>query len=142
MAELANAQAVDQLLELVHPEIEVLSVPGFTPGPGYFGHADLRRYFDDATARGAHAQVEIDRLEITPAGNVFAEGQLSTSADGITEALPAWFVYRFRDELLSAVQTYLDRQCAWEHALAHAAASPSNRSPESPGMRQPEPGRV
>jgi len=118
MVELANAQAIDELLQLAHPEIVILSVPGVAPGPGYFGHAEVRGYFAAAGARGAQVQVEIHRLEITPAGTVFAGGLLSTSVDGVTESVPAWFVYRFRDKLLSAVETYLDRERGWQQALA------------------------
>lgn len=118
MAELVNAQAVDQLLELAHPDIAILSVPGVTPGPGYFGHAGVRDYFTTAAAHGAHIQVQVDCLQITPAGTVFAEGRLHTSVDGVTESVAAWFVYRFRDKLLSAVETCLDRECAWQQALA------------------------
>ena len=123
IAEFASMHQVGEALELAHPLIKVRSVPGIAPGPGYVGHDELRRYFTDAAKQEASAAAVIHRAEVTTAGNVLAAGMLLSRTSQASASVPAWFVYRFRDGLISAVETYLDADTAWEQAQRHLDSS-------------------
>lgn len=116
MAEYSSTHQVNKMLELAHPLIEVRSVPGVAPGPGYVGHDELRRYFAEAAKHEARAAAVIHRAEVTERGNVLAAGELISTTTQASGAISAWFVYRFRDSLISAVETYLDVETAREQA--------------------------
>ncbi len=116
MAEFSSTDRVSKALELAHPLITVRSVPGVAPGPGYVGHDELRRYFADAARQDASAAAVIHRAEVTEAGNVLAAGALVSRTRQASAEVSAWFVYRFRDSLISAVETYLDAETAREQA--------------------------
>ena len=116
MAEYSSTHQVSEMLELAHPLIEVRSVPGIAPGPGYVGHDQLRRYFAEAAKHQASAAAVIHRAEVTEKGNVLAAGELISTTNQASGAISAWFVYRFRDGLISAVETYLDAETAREQA--------------------------
>lgn len=118
LAEHVNAQRVEEAIDLAHPDISVLSVPGFAPGPGYFGHEEFRRYFVDAARHNAINQAAISRAEVTAGGNVLAGGELISTTPAARQSIPAWFVYRFQDGLISAVETYLDPKAAAKQADA------------------------
>ena len=122
IAEFSSMHQVGEVLELAHPLIKVRSVPGIAPGPGYVGHAELGRYFADAAMHEASAAAVIHRAEVTTAGNVLAAGMLSHGQSG-DRSISAWFVIRFRDGLISAVETYLDAEAAWEQAQRHLDSS-------------------
>jgi hypothetical protein len=113
---LFNAGRTEELAELVHPDVTVLSVPGVAPGPGYAGREGLLRYFDDAAGHGFVAHAAITEAHVTEAGNVLACGSLLSTVHGLTSGVPAWFVYRFREEMVSAIETYLDADTAREQA--------------------------
>jgi ketosteroid isomerase-like protein len=49
---------------------------------------------------------------------VLASGELISTTQAATQSIPAWFVYRFRDGLISAVETYLDPKAAAKQANA------------------------
>jgi ketosteroid isomerase-like protein len=110
MAEYSSTHHVSKMLELAHPLIEVRSVPGIAPGPGYVGHDDLQRYFTQAATHQASAAAVIHRAEVTETGNVLAAGELISTTRQASAAISAWFVCRFRDGLISAVETYLPRR--------------------------------
>jgi len=116
MAEYSSTCQVSKMLKLAHPLIEVRSVPGIAPGPAYIGHAEVRRYFAEAAKHEASAVAVIQRAEVTETGNVLAAGELISRMNQATGAISAWFVYRFRDGLISAVETYLDAETAREQA--------------------------
>jgi hypothetical protein len=108
VAMLANDSVMDE--RLIHPDLVVPSVPGVAPADGFRGIEGLRRYFRDAEAHGFLAQAAISTATVTAAGNVLAGGELLCTAAGSTDAFPAWFVYRFRDKRVSAIETYLDER--------------------------------
>jgi ketosteroid isomerase-like protein len=91
-------------------------VPGIAPGPGYTGHDELGRYFAEAAKHETRAAAIITRAEVTKTRNVLAAGELISRTNHASGAITAWFVYRFRDGLISAVETYLDAETAWEQA--------------------------
>jgi ketosteroid isomerase-like protein len=47
---------------------------------------------------------------------VVAAGELISKTHQTSGAISAWFVYRFSDGPISAVETYLDTEAAWEQA--------------------------
>jgi hypothetical protein len=53
---------------------------------------------------------------VTETGNVLASGSLLSTVDDVTSEVPAWFVYRFREGLVSAIETYLEADAAREQA--------------------------
>ena len=114
VAELANAGKMEE--GLLHPELVVPSVPGVAPAPGFSGMDGIRRYFREAAAHNFLAQAALRAAHVTEAGNVFASGSLICTVSGHTEEFPAWFVYRFRDQLVSAIETYIDEDAAREAA--------------------------
>jgi ketosteroid isomerase-like protein len=116
MAEFSSTHQVSEALELAHPKIEVRSVPGVAPGPGYVGHDELRRYFAEAAEHEARAAAIIQRAEVTQTGNVLAAGELISTTDQASGVISAWFVFRFREGLIGAIETYLDAETA--HAQA------------------------
>jgi hypothetical protein len=116
MAEYSGTHHVSKMLKLAHPLIEVRSVPGIAPWPGYTGHDDLRRYFADAAKHESRAAAIIKRAEVTETGHVLAAGELIPKTNRASGAISAWFVYPFLDGLISAVETYLDTEAAWEQA--------------------------
>jgi ketosteroid isomerase-like protein len=116
VSSLFNAGRTAELTELVHPDVMVLSVPGVAPGAGYAGRDGLLRYFDDAAEHGFVAHAAITEAHVTEAGNVLASGSLLSTVHDLTSDVPAWFVYRFRDEMVSAIETYLDAETAREQA--------------------------
>ena len=113
---LFNAGRTAELIELVHPDVTVLSVPGVAPGAGYTGRDGLLRYFEEAAGHGFVAHAAITEAHVTEAGNVLASGSLLSTVHDVTSDVPAWFVYRFREEMVSAIETYLDRDTAHEQA--------------------------
>jgi hypothetical protein len=113
---LFNAGRTAALTELVHPNVMVLSVPGVAPGAGYAGRDGLLRYFDDAAEHGFLAHAAITEAHVTEAGNVLASGSLLSTVHDLTSDVPAWFVYRFHEEMVSAIETYLDADTAREQA--------------------------
>lgn len=116
VSSLFNAGRTAELTELVHPDVMVLSVPGVAPGAGYAGREGLLRYFDEAAEHGFVAHAAITEAHVTEAGNVLASGSLLSTVHDLTNDVPAWFVYRFREELVSAIETYLDPDTAREQA--------------------------
>jgi ketosteroid isomerase-like protein len=116
MAEYSSTHQVSKVLKLAHPLIEVRSVPGIAPGPGYVGHDELRRYFAEAANHEARAAAVIHRAEVTERGNVLAAGELISTTNQANGAISAWFVFRFRDGPISAVESYLDIKTAREQA--------------------------
>lgn len=112
VASLANDGAIEQLGPLLHPELHVPSVPGLAPFKGYRGPDGFRRYFVEARSHGFHARADVTEAIVTVEGNVLASGDLVCTVDGESESLPAWFVYRFRDGLVSAIETYTDGKTA------------------------------
>jgi hypothetical protein len=114
--DLANAGQMDE--GLLHPELVVPSVVGVAPSPGFFGIEGFRRYFEDAASVGFLAQAAIRSAHLTDAGNVLASGSLICTAGGNTTETPAWFVYRFRDELVSAIETYIVEELAVQAAAS------------------------
>lgn len=113
---LFNAGRVQELTALVHPDVAVVSVPGVAPGAGYAGREGLARYFDEAAEHAFVARAVITEARVTEAGNVLASGSLLSTVHDVTSDVPAWFVYRFREELVSAIETYLDPDTACEEA--------------------------
>ena len=105
VAQAANERRMDE--GLLHPELRVASVPGVAPSPGFTGLEGFRHYLAEAEAHDFLAQAAINAAEVTPAGNVLATGALIVTAHGETESVPAWFVYRFRDDLVCAIETHL-----------------------------------
>ncbi|HEX5924692.1 MAG TPA: nuclear transport factor 2 family protein [Baekduia sp.] len=116
VSSLFNAGRTEELAELVHPDVTVLSVPGVAPGAGYAGRDGLLRYFDEAAEHGFVAHAAITEAHVTQAGNVLACGSLLSTVHDVTNDVPAWFVYRFREEMVSAIETYLDADTAREQA--------------------------
>jgi ketosteroid isomerase-like protein len=121
VALLASEERVDELEGLLHPDLYVPSVPGVAPGKGFRGREGFERYFAEAASAGFKASAEIFRSEVTGAGNVFASGELTSTLRGQVEVVSAWFVYRFRDGQVSAIETYTDRDTAWAQAQATTA---------------------
>jgi hypothetical protein len=121
VSSLFNAGRAEELAELVHPDVTVLSVPGVAPGAGYAGRDGLLRYFDEAAERGFVAHAAITEALVTEAGNVLASGSLLSTVHDLTSDVPAWFVYRFREDLVSAIETYLDRDTARQQARRPSA---------------------
>jgi hypothetical protein len=116
VSSLFNAGRTGELVELVHPDVTVLSVPGVAPGAGYAGREGLLRYFDEAAERGFVAHAAITEAQVTEAGNVLASGSLLSTVHDLTSDVPAWFVYRFHEDTVSAIETYLDADTAREQA--------------------------
>jgi SnoaL-like domain len=116
VSSLFNAGRTEELAEFVHPDVIVLSVPGVAPGAGYAGRDGLLRYFEEAAEHSFVAHAAITEASVTQAGNVLASGSLLSTVHDLTSDVPAWFVYRFRDELVSAIETYLDADTAREQA--------------------------
>jgi ketosteroid isomerase-like protein len=116
VSSLFNAGRAEELAELLHPDVRVLSVPGVAPGAGYAGREGLLRYFDEAAEHGFVAHAAITEAHVTETGNVLASGSLLSTVQDLTSDVPAWFVYRFREQLVSAIETYLDRDTAREQA--------------------------
>jgi ketosteroid isomerase-like protein len=113
---LFNAGQPAGIAELVHPDVTVLSVPGVAPGAGYPGREGLMRYFAEAAEHGFMAHAAITEARVTETGNVLACGSLLSTVGDATSEVPAWFVYRFRDGLVSAIETYLRPDAAREQA--------------------------
>jgi ketosteroid isomerase-like protein len=116
VSSLFNTGRTAELTELVHPDVMVLSVPGVAPGAGYAGRDGLLQYFEDAAEHGFVAHAAITEAHVTEAGNVLAAGSLLSTVHDVTGDVPAWFVYRFREGMISAIETYLDRDTAHEQA--------------------------
>jgi hypothetical protein len=121
VSSLFNAGRTEELAEFVHPDVIVLSVPGVAPGAGYAGRDGLLRYFEEAADHSFVAHAAITEAHVTPAGNVLASGSLLSTVHDLTSDIPAWFVYRFREELISAIETYLDAGTAREQARRSSA---------------------
>ncbi|MCW2990736.1 MAG: hypothetical protein JWM73_1330 [Solirubrobacterales bacterium] len=119
VALLAGEERLDEIQGLLHEDLEVPSVPGVAPGRGYRGIDGFSRYFAEAAAAGFRAVPEITAAEVTETGNVLATGRLVCHVRDAVEAVPAWFVYRFRDDRVSAIETYTDG--AWARSAAHDA---------------------
>ena len=128
VSSLFNAGRAEELAELVHPDVTVLSVPGVAPGAGYAGRDGLLRYFDEAAEHGFVAHAAITEALVTEAGNVLASGSLLSTVHDATSDVPAWFVYRFREQLVSAIETYLDRDTAQEQARRPSVETYPKRS--------------
>jgi hypothetical protein len=118
---LFNAGRTEELAEFVHPEVVVLSVPGVAPGAGYAGRDGLLRYFEEAAEHSFVAHAAITEAHVTQVGNVLASGSLLSTVHDQTSDVPAWFVYRFREEQVSAIETYLDADTAGEQARRSSA---------------------
>lgn len=114
VADLANNCEMDE--GLLHPELAVPSVPGVAPAAGFFGIEGFRRYFEEAATHNFLAQAAFHTAHVTEAGNVLASGSLLCTVSELTQEVPAWFVYRFRDGLVSAIETYTDETAAREAA--------------------------
>lgn len=108
----ANDGGHGSLEDIVHPEIEVPSLPGVAPGRGYHGVQGFRSYFAEARRNRFVARAAVDRLEVTAAGRVLASGELLLDVAGAQERLPAWFVYGFRDGLICSLETFGDEDTA------------------------------
>ena len=122
VSSLFNEGRAQELAEFVHPDVRVLSVPGVAPGPGYTGREGLLRYFADAAEHGFVVHAAITEAHVTETGNVLASGSLLSTVHDVTSDVPAWFLYRFRDAMVSAIETYLDADTAREQAAARPRA--------------------
>lgn len=116
LAVLDHANGCEMDEGLLHPELVVPSVLGVAPSRGFLGVEGFRRYFEEAGSLNFLAQAAIRAAHVTEAGNVLASGSLICTASGRASEMPAWFVYRFRDERVSAIETYTDEDVAQEAA--------------------------
>lgn len=113
VAAYANRRDIYALMPLLHPLVEVPSVPGVPPASGFRGFSGFIRYFKAAGDDGVSAEAHQRFAEVTEAGNVLATGELrSRTRDEGERSVPAWFVYRFRDGLVGAIETYTDAATA------------------------------
>lgn len=128
--DLANACEMDE--GLLHPDLAVPSVPGAAPSPGFYGIEGFRNYFKEAEDHGFLAQAAIHTARVTEAGNVLASGSLLCTVDAkYVNEVPAWFVYRFCDNLVSAIETYVGE----DEALEAAASLKPGTSAWATGLR-------
>jgi ketosteroid isomerase-like protein len=66
-ADAINRADLDAALEVCHPQIEFLSILA-VGGGRYFGHAGIRRYFEDVASAWAEWRVEVHGIEPLPDG--------------------------------------------------------------------------
>jgi ketosteroid isomerase-like protein len=103
----------DAIAELLHPELDVLAIPGLAPGQGYRSREEfLEGYFGESRRIGQHIEVDVSRVRVSPTAAILVDGRLRISVGDNTELVDAWFVYRFRDGRISAFGNYLEPTAA------------------------------
>lgn len=93
---------------VLHPELEVLAIPGMAPGSGYGSRDEFMDYFEESRRIDQRIEPDVSRIRVTPAGIVILDGRLRITVGENTEFVDAWFVYEFRDGLIAKFGNYLD----------------------------------
>lgn len=96
------------VVDLLHPELEVLAIPGMAPGKGYRSREEFLGYFEDAGRIGQRIETDVSRVRVSPSGSVIVDGALRITVGENTEVVDAWFVYGFRDGLIATLGNYLE----------------------------------
>ena len=115
----SGEENIEGVAEVLHPDFEVVAIPGLAPGGGYRSRDEFLTYFVEARKAGQLIQPDLRSLRVLDDGTILVEGGLLVRGEHVTEALDAWFVYTFRDGRIASLGNYLDPQSA-EQAAARA----------------------
>jgi ketosteroid isomerase-like protein len=117
---LSATEAVEEIAQLIHPEMQVLAAPGVAPTRPYETREHFLEYFSEARANGVLVQPDAYQVGFAASGAVIVAGSLRMRSRGGDAETPAWFVYTFRDGLIASLETYLSAEMA-----AQAAGRPT-----------------
>jgi len=124
---LSGEEAVEAIVPLLHPQMRVLAAPGIAPARPYQTREDFLDYFSDARAQGVLIEPDAQEVRASRSGAVMVAGRLRMTTSDSVDETPAWFVYTFRDRLISSLETYLDGDMAEEAAGFPVDARASER---------------
>jgi ketosteroid isomerase-like protein len=117
---LSATEAVEEIAQLIHPEMQVLAAPGVAPTRPYQTREHFLEYFSEARANGVLVQPDAYEVGFASSGAVVVAGSVRLRSRGGDTETPAWFVYTFRDGLIASLETYLSAEMA-----AQAAGRPT-----------------
>jgi ketosteroid isomerase-like protein len=111
-------QGVEAVLSLIDPEFESTTPPSLASEPDtYRGHEGVRRFF--GSFGDAMEKVHLEGLEFTPVGDkVLVDTKLHARgrATGIETEQRAYVVWTLRGGLVTAAETFAEREQALEAA--------------------------
>jgi len=110
-----NARDLEQLLSLMHPEVDATSAGmSGVEGAGHLGHGGIRRYFADLWETWEDPRVEVEHIldreeRVVMLGHTTGKGRLS----GMDVVEPVATVIAVEDGVIVHYRTYRD----WSEAL-------------------------
>lgn len=107
---------IEGIKPLLHPEMTVFAAPGIAPQVHRPGREGFLDYFRDTEARNIRMEPDAYEIHACLSGKVLVAGAIRfTIKERVTEA-PVYYVYAFRDGLISCFETHTDRSAAEEAA--------------------------
>jgi ketosteroid isomerase-like protein len=106
-----NAGRLDDILELSHPGVEIVSQASRFTGEPYRGHDGLMRWFAETLDSFDEWSVSVDEVEETSRERVLAVGSLHMRGreSGANVDMPCAWVFDFQGELAIRMETFPNR---------------------------------
>jgi ketosteroid isomerase-like protein len=114
-----NRRDADGMIEMIHPEGEMLPFRAQLEGDAYRGHDGIRRFIDDMYEDWSSFEVKIDEFQELR-GRVLAIGHIEgvSRSSGVAVGGEAGFLFEFRDGLIIRARSYSDPEEARRVACA------------------------
>ena len=106
-----NARRLDDILELSHPDVEIVAQASRFTGEPYHGHDGLMRWFAETFDSFDEWSVTVDEVEETNPGRVLAVGSLHMRGreSGANVDMACAWVFDFEGELAIRMETFPNR---------------------------------
>jgi len=113
---LSGARDIKNIEPLLHPDMQVVPAPGIAPKASRRGRAGFLDYFRDTESKGILMEPDAYEIQHCLSGKVLVAGSLRFTNNGTITQAPVFYVYAFRDGLISCLETHLDREGAKQSA--------------------------
>jgi ketosteroid isomerase-like protein len=106
-----NAGRLADIVELTHPDLEVVSQGSRFAGEPYRGHDGLLRWFAETFDAFDEWTVALDEVEESVPGRILAVGSLHMRGreSGASVDLPCAWIFDFEGELSTRMETFPNR---------------------------------
>jgi len=121
--EALNGRDMERLLELLDPDVELVTVKAVFEGTEYRGHDGLRRYLADMSEDWERFSYELDSLTPVGDGLVLVTGRMHARGreTGTEVESPGAWLNEVRDGVVVSVHFYADADAALAAAQERAA---------------------
>jgi hypothetical protein len=113
---LTGKRDVERIRPLLHPEMKVATAPGIAPPVRRPGREGFLDYFRETEAMNLLMEPDAYEIHACLSGKVLVAGALRFTATRDVSEAPMFYVYTFRDGLISHFETHLKRETAEDAA--------------------------